>query len=174
MATRSNIFLIGPMGVGKTTIGRQLATRLGLEFLDSDHEIEDRTGADIPWIFDVEGEAGFRHREREMIDELSARRGVVLATGGGAVLDPLNRSRLRDRGTVIYLQAPLDSLLERTARDRKRPLLQTEDPRRKLAQILAEREPLYREAADFVVSTDHRPVRRVIGEIVECLDRADD
>lgn len=173
MPTRSNIFLIGPMGVGKTTIGRQLAERLDLRFFDSDHEIEQRTGADIPWIFDVEGEAGFRRREQEVIDELTAQPGVVLATGGGAVLDPQNRTRLRDRGTVIYLKAPLESLLERTARDRKRPLLRTANPRARLARIMAEREPLYREAADFVVSTDRRPVRQVVREIVDYLRRSD-
>jgi len=174
MPMPSNIFLIGPMGVGKTTIGRQLAAKLELCFLDSDQEIEQRTGADIPWIFDVEGEAGFRRREQEVIDELTLRSGIVLATGGGAVLDPQNRAWLRERGTVVYLQAPLDSLLERTARDRKRPLLRTDDPRARLARIMAEREPLYREAADFIVSTDHRPVRRVVREIVDQLDRPAD
>lgn len=168
-----NIFLIGPMGAGKTTIGRALAEALGLEFLDSDQEIERRCGCDIPWIFDVEGEAGFRRREREVIEELTAREGIVLATGGGAVLSPENRARLRERGRVIYLEAPLDALVERTARDRNRPLLQTEDPAARLAAILAEREPLYRESADLVVGTDRRPIRRVVGEILRRLDLPD-
>lgn len=160
-----NIFLIGPMGAGKTTIGRQLAKALGLEFMDSDHEIEHRTGASISLIFEVEGEQGFRRREREVIDDLTQRSGMVLATGGGAVLDPANRTHLAGRGQVVYLRASLEHLLKRTAKDRNRPLLQTEDPRARLQQILEVRDPLYREVADLVVETDRCSVRATLNLI---------
>ncbi|QKT03422.1 shikimate kinase AroK [Ectothiorhodospiraceae bacterium 2226] len=160
------IFLVGLMGAGKTTVGRRLAEALQLEFVDSDHEIERRTGASIPLIFDVEGEAGFRRREAAVIDELTQRRGVVLATGGGAVLDPANRRHLAERGLVIYLSASLEQLWRRTSRDRNRPLLQTQDPRAKLKQLMVERDPLYREIADVVVATDKRGVRHVVAEIL--------
>lgn len=164
-----NIFLIGPMGAGKTTIGRQLAKSLGLDFVDSDHEIESRTGASIPLIFEVEGEAGFRRREREMIDELTQRSRIVLATGGGAVLDPANRAHLSARGQVVYLRASLEHLLKRTAKDRNRPLLRTDDPRARpeqiLARILEQRDPLYREIADLVVETDRCSVRATLHAI---------
>ncbi len=160
------IFLIGPMGVGKTTIGRRLASALAKTFVDSDHEIEKRTGVDIPLIFELEGEAGFRRRESKVIDELTRRPAVVLATGGGAVLDPANRKHLRERGYVIYLHASIEHLLQRTARDKKRPLLQTEDPRARLQQILEQREPLYREIADLEVATGGRNVRKVVREIL--------
>jgi len=166
MDRTDRIFLVGPMGVGKTTIGRRLAAALSKTFVDSDHEIEKRTGVDIPLIFELEGEAGFRHRERKMIDELTRRPAIVLATGGGAVLDPRNRSHLRERGLVVYLHASLDHLLRRTARDKKRPLLQTENPRARLRQILEQREPLYKEIADFEVSTGGRNVRKVVREIL--------
>ena len=160
-----NIFLIGPMGAGKTTIGRQLAKLLGLNFVDSDHEIEVHTGASIPLIFEVEGEAGFRRREREMIDELTQRSSIVLATGGGAVLDIATRARLDARGQVVYLCASLEHLLKRTAKDRNRPLLQTNDPRARLQQILEQRDPLYREIADLVVDTDRCSVRATLNTI---------
>lgn len=164
-----NIFLIGPMGAGKTTIGRQLAKSLGLDFMDSDHEIESRTGASIPLIFEVEGEAGFRRREREMIDELTQRSRIVLATGGGAVLDPANRAHLSARGQVVYLRASLEHLLKRTAKDRNRPLLRTDDPRARpeqiLARILEQRDPLYSEIADLVVETDRCSVRATLHAI---------
>ena len=160
-----NIFLIGPMGAGKTTIGRQLAKSLGLDFVDSDHEIESRTGASIPLIFEVEGEAGFRRREREVIDELTQRSHIVLATGGGAVLDPANRAHLAARGRVVYLRASLEHLLKRTAKDRNRPLLQTDDPRARLQQILERRDPLYCEIADLVVETDRCSVRATLHAI---------
>jgi len=166
MSQRENIFLVGPMGAGKTTIGRQLAEALGYIFLDSDHEIEQRTGANIPLIFDVEGEAGFRRREAAVIDELTQRSGLVLATGGGAVLDPDNRTHLKARGRVIYLAASIAKLLERTARDRNRPLLQTGDPRAKLEELMALRDPLYRDVADIVVDTDRGSVRRVVKDIL--------
>ena len=169
MKMPGNIFLVGPMGAGKSTIGRQLARELRYEFVDSDREIEERTGVDIPFIFDMEGEAGFRRREARMIDELTRRSGIVLATGGGAVLDPENRRHLASRGTVIYLRTSVDQQLARTARDKKRPLLQTEDPRARLEDLLREREPLYRSVADIVVETDGRSVRDVVRELVRLL-----
>ena len=166
-----NIFLIGPMGAGKTTSGRQLAKSLGLDFVDSDHEIESRTGASIPLIFEVEGEEGFRRREREMIDELTQRSSMVLATGGGAVLDPANRGHLAARGQVVYLCASLEHLLKRTAKDRNRPLLQTADPQARLQQIIEQRDPLYREIADLVVDTDRCSVRATLSVIEGWLRR---
>ena len=142
-----NLFLVGLMGAGKTTIGRQLSEILRLEFVDSDHEIEARTGANIPWIFDVEGEEGFRKREEQMIAELTNRRHIVLATGGGAVLRQVNRQNLHQRGIVVYLETPVSMQLERTAHDKNRPLLQTADPQTKLTELLKIRDPLYREVA---------------------------
>ncbi len=157
------------MGAGKTTIGRQLAEALGMDFVDSDQAIEARTGATIPWIFDVEGEAGFRKREKAMIDELTRRQNVVLATGGGAVLDPENRRHLQSRGTVIYLHADIDQLLERTRKDRNRPLLQTDDPRARLEALMAERDPLYREVADIILETGQRGVRHAVQALLKRL-----
>lgn len=166
MNTPRNIFLIGLMGAGKSTIGRQLAKELGWAFVDSDHEIEARTGASIPLIFDVEGEAGFRLREKKVIDELTQRERIVLATGGGVVLDPENRAHLAARGTVVYLSATADQLFARTAKDRNRPLLQIADPRAKLESLLEIRDPLYREIADLVVDTGKRSVRTAEREIL--------
>jgi shikimate kinase len=166
MANSQNIFLVGLMGAGKSTIGRHLAKSLGLEFVDSDHEIERRTGASIPLIFDVEGEAGFRQREKKVIDELSRRSGIVLATGGGVVLDADNRARLRERGQVVYLYATVEQLLARTAKDRNRPLLQTADPRARLQELLKLRDALYREVADVVVDTGGRTARSAEREIL--------
>ncbi len=160
------IVLVGPMGVGKTTIGRRLASVLDKTFVDSDREIEKRTGVDISLIFEIEGEAGFRSRESKIVDELTQRPGIVLATGGGAVLDPENRQRFRQRGFVIYLHASINHLLQRTAHDKKRPLLQTQDPRNRLQGILAEREPLYNEIADLKIETGGRNIRKVVREIV--------
>ncbi len=157
------------MGAGKTTIGRQLAEALGMDFADSDQAIEARTGATIPWIFDVEGEAGFRKREKAMIDELTRRQNLVLATGGGAVLDPENRRHLQSRGTVIYLHADIDQLLERTRKDRNRPLLQTDDPRARLEALMAERDPLYREVADIILETGQRGVRHAVQTLLRRL-----
>ena len=165
----SNVFLIGPMGAGKSTIGRCLAELLHKEFLDSDHEIEARTGASVSLIFEIEGEAGFRRREASVLDELTQRRNLVLATGGGAVLSADNRARLRARGLVVYLHAPLDMLVKRMRHDRHRPLLQTADPRRTLGEILKAREPLYRETADVVVETSSRAPMSVAREIVKQL-----
>ena len=171
MKKTANIFLVGPMGAGKTTIGRQLAAALGKEFVDSDHEIEARTGASIPWIFDVEGEEGFRRREAVVIDELTRRQNIVLATGGGAVLDETNRRHLRNRGTVIYLAADVDHLLQRTRHDRNRPLLQTDDPRARLEELMRIRDPLYREVADIVLQTDQSSVRHAVERINRALKK---
>lgn len=167
---RGNVFLVGLMGVGKSTIGRHLAELLHYRFYDSDHEIEHHAGAGIPLIFEIEGEAGFRKRESAVIDRLTRESNAVIATGGGAVLLPENRAMLRARGTVVYLQANLDTLYERTRRDRHRPLLQTPDPRAKLAELLHAREPLYRELAMVVVGTDRRGPALVAREIVTKLD----
>ncbi len=163
------VFLVGPMGAGKTTIGRQLAQLLHLEFLDSDQAIENRAGADIPWIFDVEGEAGFREREVRMIDELTQRDGIVLATGGGAILRAENRAALSQRGSVVYLFASIKQQFERTSKDRNRPLLQVPDPEGRLRELMAERDPLYREIADHVVETDGLPARTVAQQLARAL-----
>lgn len=164
-----NLFLIGPMGAGKSTVGRHLADLLHKEFLDSDHEVERRTGAAIPLIFEIEGEAGFRRRESDLIAELSERDNIVLATGGGAILAESNRELLRSRGTVIYLQAPLDTLLNRMHRDKGRPLLQQGDRRLKLEEILQVREPIYRSLAHVIIATDHRAPALVAQEIANKL-----
>jgi len=166
MDKRRNLFLVGPMGAGKTTIGRHLARTLKLEFVDSDQEIERRTGADIPWIFDIEGEDGFRKRERAVIQELTRRDGVVLATGGGAVLDPKNRADLAAHGTVIYLHASPAHIVKRTAKSHNRPLLKTDDRRGRVMEILAVRDPLYREIADIIVETDTLGVRGTVSSIL--------
>jgi shikimate kinase len=173
MSKADNIFLIGPMGAGKTTIGRQLAQLLHKTFVDADQEIEKRTGVSIPTIFDIEGEAGFRAREASTIDDLSRGHDLVLATGGGAVLRQDNREALKARGTVVYLQADLDTLFERTRRDRNRPLLQTENPRGKIEEILRQREPLYLELADIVVETGQRAPASVARDIVTRLKQSD-
>jgi shikimate kinase len=165
MRQTQNIFLVGPMGAGKTTIGRQLAAALGLEFIDSDRELQARTGVEIPLIFEIEGEQGFRRRERRLIDELTQRTGVVLATGGGAVLDPQNRQHMGARGWVVYLHCSPEQQFERTARDRNRPLLQTDDPLARLRELMEIRDPLYRKLADLVVSTEKRSASAVVGEI---------
>jgi len=161
------------MGAGKTTIGRQLAKQLKLTFLDSDHEIEDHTGANIPLIFEIEGEEGFRKREAAMIDELTQRDNIVLATGGGAVLWQENRQHLHERGSVVYLHAELDDLLERTHKDRNRPLLQTADPRAKLAALIEERDPLYREVAHLVVDTGRTNPKKIASLIITKLHELD-
>ena len=157
------------MGAGKSTTGRLLSKELRLPFKDSDKEIEQRTGADIPWIFDVEGEQGFREREQAVIADLSAGEALVLATGGGAVLREANRHNLRDGGRVVYLHASVDQQIERTARDRNRPLLQRADPAQVLRELMAIRDPLYREIADIIIETDERPPRMVVQEIIERL-----
>jgi shikimate kinase len=157
------------MGAGKSTIGRLLAQELQLEFVDSDKEIEERAGADIPWIFDVEGEQGFRKRETKIIDQLSQRNDIVLATGGGAILSPDNRRHLQARGTVIYLYASLEQQIERTAKDRNRPLLQNDNPAQVLTELLEIRDPLYRDCCDLVIATDGRRPKAVARDIIQCL-----
>ncbi len=158
------------MGAGKSTIGRQLADLLKLQFFDSDREIEERCGASIDWIFDIEGEDQFRIREQKVIEELTEKSGIVLATGGGAVLSQSSREKLSARGTVIYLRATIDQQVERTEKDTRRPLLQVEDRREKIIELAAEREPLYREIADLVVDTDAGTVRSVASSIVKLLE----
>ena len=157
------------MGAGKSTIGRLLAKELHLPFKDSDKEIEVRTGANIPWIFDKEGEPGFRDRETAMIVELCHENGIVLATGGGAVMRPENRLALRAGGRVVYLHASIEQQVARTARDRNRPLLRNANPEKILRDLLAIRDPLYREIADIIVETDERPPRMVVLDILERL-----
>jgi shikimate kinase len=154
MPVLRRIFLVGPMGAGKTTIGKYLAQQLKLQFFDTDTEIEARTGADIPWIFDVEGEEGFRDREQQVVEEMTQMDSVVLATGGGVVLRPENRRALAARGYVIYLYATIDEQVRRTRRDRRRPLLQQGDPEQVLRDLMALRDPLYREIADHIIETD--------------------
>ncbi|MDH3513827.1 MAG: shikimate kinase AroK [Gammaproteobacteria bacterium] len=170
MSRPDNIFLIGPMGAGKSTIGRHLAELLNKDFRDSDSEIEKRTGAGIPLIFEIEGESGFRNRESSILDDLTRQSNIVLATGGGAVLAAENRKLLHERGVVVYLHAPLETLLQRTRRDRHRPLLQTADRRRTLEDILKAREPVYRQAADMVIETSHRSPASVAREIARKLE----
>ncbi|CAD5375402.1 shikimate kinase I [Pseudomonas sp. OF001] len=166
-----NVILVGPMGAGKSTIGRLLAKELHLPFKDSDKEIEVRTGADIPWIFDVEGEQGFREREQAVIADLCHEDGLVLATGGGAVLRPANREALRAGGRVVYLHTSVEQQLERTARDRNRPLLRTANPGQVLRELMALRDPLYREIADVIIETDQRPPRLVVQEVLGRLEQ---
>lgn len=165
-----NVYLVGLMGAGKTTIGRILARKLGKRFIDSDHEIEARTGASIPWIFEIEGEDSFRRREAEVIRDLCAEDGVVLATGGGAVLDAQTRAHLKARGTVIYLRANVNSIMLRVAHDKNRPLLQTADPRRRVEELLAQREPLYQEIAQLVIDTGRPNVQSMVQTIMDQLD----
>jgi shikimate kinase len=157
------------MGAGKSAVGRQLSRLLHLNFVDSDEEIETRTGVDIPFIFEKEGEEGFRKREARAIDDLSQRDGIVLATGGGAIVDPQNRSHLGARGFVIYLHTTVDQQLARTRKGRERPLLDSDDPRTVLEELMAVRDPLYREIADLTIETDGRKVRAVANEILDRL-----
>ena len=156
-----NIFLVGMMGAGKTTVGRLLANFLEKKFYDSDREIQKRTGVSIPLIFEIEGEAGFRKRETDMLSELVKTENVVLATGGGAVLSVENREMLKRSGTVIYLRATIDDLWRRTRHDKNRPLLQTQDPRTKLTELYAQRDPLYRETAHIIVESGKRSARHL-------------
>jgi shikimate kinase len=166
MRGRRNVFLVGMMGAGKTTAGRLMARRLKREFLDTDLEIERRCGVKVPVIFEFEGEAGFRQREAAVIAELTAREDVVLATGGGAVLDEANRRHLAARGTVVYLHAPPPALYERVRQDRNRPLLATADPQARLQELYAVRDPLYREIADIVVDTGRQSVQNLARQLL--------
>ena len=165
----NNIFLIGLMGAGKTTVGRALAKKLHKQFIDSDHEIEARTGASIPWIFEIEGEESFRRREAEVIRDLTARQGIVLATGGGAILNADSREYLKTRGQVVYLRANVNSILHRTSHDKNRPLLQTADPRKKLEELALQREPYYREVADVIIDTGRQNVHLMVQSILQQL-----
>ena len=169
MKTPGSLFLTGPMGAGKSTIGRQLSRQLRMTFYDSDREIENRTGVDIPLIFELEGEQGFRKRERLVIDELTSLPDIVLATGGGAILDADNRKHLAERGLVIYLHASVNQQLARTKHDRNRPLLQTDNPRQRLDDLMKLRDPLYREIADLVIDTDGKRVMAVVNQIIRKL-----
>lgn len=164
-----NIILVGPMGSGKTAVGRSLARHLGMPFYDSDTEIVRRTGVDIPYIFEREGESGFREREREAIEALVGLRRIVLATGGGAVLLPENRHLLAQRGCVVYLETSVRQQTERVQHGRSRPLLSNVDPATRLEELMAVRDPLYRSIADITVSTDGRRVRAVAEEIVRMI-----
>lgn len=167
-----NIHLIGPMGAGKTTIGRLLAKTLDVRFVDSDREIEQRTGVSIPMIFEYEGEEGFRRREAEVLADLCGKDEIVLATGGGSILLPENREVLHERGFVVYLQCSVEKQLERTHKDSNRPLLKTQNPRQKLQELLQVREPLYRSLADFIVDTGEHSSRSAVRQILKAYHRA--
>lgn len=169
--TQNNIFLIGPMGAGKTSVGRFLAKQLNLEFYDSDEEIEKKTGVSLNWIFDLEGLSGFRERERQTINELSQLKNIVLSTGGGCVETPEVRDYLNQRGIVIYMEVSLETQLGRLKRDKKRPLLQGENPQEVLIKLWEEREPYYENIADFTVITDDRSVKDVCQDILTWLNK---
>lgn len=166
------IFLVGMMGAGKTTIGRQLAKTLGREFVDLDLALEARCGVPVAVIFEIEGEAGFRRRESQLLDHYSQQAGIVLATGGGAVLAAENRRMLKERGRVVYLRATSEELYQRVARDRQRPLLQTDDPRARVAQLLQQRAPLYEEVASFAFDTGSTPIPQAVSELVSLLNNS--
>ena len=169
MLGQRNVYLIGPMGSGKTAVGRRLAALLGKEFKDSDAEIERRTGVDIRYIFEKEGEARFRERERDVIADLTAQEGVVVATGGGVILDAANRERLAATGVVVYLETTIDTLVRRTKASRTRPLLMGDDPRAVLERLMIARRPLYEGTADLRIDTTGRQVRAVAAEVFERL-----
>jgi len=169
---KRNVYLVGLMGAGKTTIAKTLARRLAYHFVDSDHEIESRTGVRLPTIFEIEGEEGFRRREAQVIADLARMHGCVVATGGGAVLRPDNRENLRASGLVIYLNVPLQTLCERTRHDKNRPLLQVSDPLRKLTELYQQRDPLYRSIADLVVSGGRISAQAVLQLLLKKMEKA--
>lgn len=160
-----NLYLVGLMGAGKTTVGRILARHFARPFVDSDHEIEARTGVKVPVIFEIEGEAGFRQRESLVIAELTKRTGIVLATGGGAIIDPANRAALKTSGFVVYLHAQASDLWQRTQQDRNRPLLRTADPETRLKQLFEERDSLYRETAHLIIDTGRQSPHHLAGKL---------
>ena len=174
MSECQSIFLVGPMGAGKSTIGKILSELTSMQLIDSDAEIEKRTGADISWVFDVEGEEGFRRREEAVIDELTQKKGIILATGGGAVKNVNNRKALSSRGVVVYLKTSVEKQFQRTCRDTRRPLLNNPDPQGTLARLMAEREPLYQEVADIIVETDQYSARQIAMQIIEKFDAMKD
>lgn len=167
--SNDNIFLVGPMGAGKTTIGLQIARQFGRHFYDSDKEIEKRTGATIPLIFELEGEEGFRKRETQVIKSLAELKQAIIATGGGAVLKAENRAILKEHGLIIYLKADLEHLFDRTQKDKNRPLLQTENPKDRLREILEQRDPLYEGIADIVVKTGDQSIKSVVEHITRLI-----
>ncbi|QJC34624.1 shikimate kinase AroK [Enterobacteriaceae endosymbiont of Donacia crassipes] len=174
MAKKRNIFLIGPMGAGKSTIGRHLANLLKMDFFDSDQEIERRTGADINWVFDVEGEEGFRKREKKIIDEITKKQGIILATGGGSIQSKETRKILSSRGIVVYLKTTIEKQLSRTKRDKKRPLLKNKQ--NKLAKEILEnlakkRNHLYDEIADIIIKTDEQSAKIVANQLISLLEK---
>jgi shikimate kinase len=173
MSSGSNIVLVGPMGVGKSTIGRVLSQMIGREFKDTDQVVEEKTGADIPWIFDVEGEDGFRDRESTALGELLNESGLVLATGGGIVMREENRNLLSSQARVVYLTASVSQLLKRTRRDKKRPLLQVDNPKEKIESLINLRHPLYQSVSHTQVSTENRTPKSVAEEIIANLDISD-
>ena len=171
-ADRRALFLVGMMGAGKTTVGKRLARRLGWPFVDADRELEARLGVPVQTIFELEGEPGFRRREAALIDELTQRTDVVFATGGGAVLDAGNREALRTRGRVVYLRASVGDLWHRLRRDKVRPLLRTADPRARIEELVARRDPLYREIAHLTIDTGRQPVEQVVDAILARLGQS--
>jgi len=164
-----NIFLIGPMGSGKTTIGRKVAERLGLRFVDCDQEIERQTGASVNLIFDIEGEAGFRRRESRMLEELASGEGLLVATGGGAVLDPRNRELIKRNGYVVWLKTSVEQQVRRLGKDRSRPLLQTPNWKQTLAELAQERDPIYRQVADLEFESRGHSILRAARALGEAL-----
>lgn len=160
-----NVILIGPMGAGKSTIGKQLANRLSYDFIDTDHYIEEKTGADIPWIFDIEGEQGFRDRETNALSDVVKKQDTVIATGGGIVLREENRALIKNAGLVVYLTASVDQLVERTFKDKKRPLLQVPDPKLRIIELYEQRDPLYRSLANHIVLTDKVSAKNIVSQI---------
>jgi shikimate kinase len=171
MKSGVNLYLVGPMGVGKTTIGKLIANKLNKQFVDLDEEIEERCGANIPWIFDVEGEQGFRKRETELLAELVKKPDLVISTGGGVVLNAENRSLLKNHGFVVFLNATVDQLYKRTLKDKKRPLLQVPDRRKVIENLKAARDPLYRETADLVFDVGQRSSKHATDELLKKLDQ---